>query len=1074
MVDVVGRQMGVDGQFDAHVRLGFGLLTAELRHGFTDESDVEVEADAFDVSGLLTAEQVAGSADLEVLHRHLHSGTQFCVCGQGRQTVVCGLGQLCIRRVEEVRVGTFTSTSHSSAQLVELGESVAVGVVDDEGVRIGDVDSGFDDRRAHEHVVLLLPEVDDDLFESGLVHLAVGDGDPGLGHHFGDMAGDGFDIADPVVDVEDLTFAHELTSDRGLDLLVFAFAHIRQHRVPLFRRCGQGRHLADAGHGHLQGARDRGRRHGEDVDVRPQRLERLLVFDAEALLLVDDDESEFLETHFAAEQSVRADDEVELAVGQIFLDLLRFLFGLEPGKGADGDGESRVAFGEGLIVLLDEQSGRHEHGDLLAFLDCLERGTDSDLGLSVTHVAADQTVHRHGLLHVRFDLVDGGQLIGGLDIVEGVLEFALPGGVRSEGVTDGGLAGRIEADELSGDLLNGLAGLRLRRLPVGAAHLVEARALAADIAGDLVERIAGDVEAVAWLSAFGGRVFDDEVFAGVLVRTPARGPLRHLDESSDTVLVVDDIVAGCQVERVDLVASTAGGQLAHIPRRGGRRPTEHIGLGEHGEFEVFEDESAEGSGRRHGDQCFGQVCGVIDEGCGHSGFGEHLDHASARSLTFGEHEDAPLVVDEALDVGEDRFDIAGIALRDASGNGEDVLLGARELLVGGESADLPPGQADEASAFLHFGHGAEACGRQVDRGLSPTGGSGPGGFEEFVRRLHEVRGAGLDAFGFGDDDLRPCRQQSDDRLHPVGEDGGERFHAFDGDSAGDLIEHIGGAGYILGEVCGPLAHRIGQEQLPARRCRQAQWFFAVFGRDGALVADGEFADLVDFVAEELHAQRPLRGGREDIDDSAAHSEFAAPGDHVDAGVREFGEPFGQIIDLIFVADGELDRFDVAEPLGQGLEEGAHGRDDEGQFPTGSGVSQAAQHLETLTDGVRTRGQLLVRQGLPAGEDRDRRRRHPVGECLSEVFGLTCRGGDDELRRRGGPVGGDGSAQDRRPQSLDRIDRATVGVRVVEGRDEFGDGGIPAGEIKSVEHPNSLGYAPDTTHSVPDSTFLSGA
>ena len=56
-------------------------------------------------------------------------------------------------------------------------------------------------------------------------------------------------------------------------------------------------------------------------------------------------------------------------------------------------------------------------------------------------------------------------------------------------------------------------------------------------------------------------------------------------------------------------------------------------------------------------------------------------------------------------------------------------------------------------------------------------------------------------------------------------------------------------------------------------------------------------------------------------------------------------------------------------------------------------------------------------------------------------------------------------QDRRPQSRMIIDRA-VSVRVVEGRDEFGDGGIPAGEIKSVEHPNSLGYAPDTTHSGP--------
>src|SRR5699024_10361598 len=77
-----------------------------------------------------------------------------------------------------------------------------------------------------------------------------------------------------------------------------------------------------------------------------------------------------------------------------------------------------------------------------------------------------------------------------------------------------------------------------------------------------------------------------------------------------------------------------------------------------------------------------------------------------------EHEDAPLVVDHVLEVGQDRFDVTGVALGDAGRHREDVLFRTGQFLVGGEPADLPPGQTDEASALLHLGHRAEAGGGQ--------------------------------------------------------------------------------------------------------------------------------------------------------------------------------------------------------------------------------------------------------------------------------------------------------------------------------------------------------------------------
>ena len=176
------------------------------------------------------------------------------------------------------------------------------------------------------------------------------------------------------------------------------------------------------------------------------------------------------------------------ALAQPVDDLARLLVGLEPAQRPERHREGAHPLGERREVLLHEQRRRHQDGDLLAVLDGLERRAHRDLGLAVADVAADQPVHRHGPAHVGLDLLDRGQLVGGLVEGEGVLELALPRGVRPEGVALGGLPGGVELDQLGRDLADGLAGPALALGPVGAAEPVEAGLLAADVAGHLVER----------------------------------------------------------------------------------------------------------------------------------------------------------------------------------------------------------------------------------------------------------------------------------------------------------------------------------------------------------------------------------------------------------------------------------------------------------------------------------------------------------------------------------------------------------------------------------------------------------
>ena len=87
--------------------------------------------------------------------------------------------------------------------------------------------------------------------------------------------------------------------------------------------------------------------------------------------------------------------------------------------------------------------------------------------------------------------------------------------------------------------------------------------LAADVAGHLVERVGRDVEPVRRAAALGGAVLEDEVLAD----RAADLALLHLHEAADAVLLVHDVVAGRQLERVDLPLA-AGRHLAHVAGRG--------------------------------------------------------------------------------------------------------------------------------------------------------------------------------------------------------------------------------------------------------------------------------------------------------------------------------------------------------------------------------------------------------------------------------------------------------------------------------------------------------------------------
>ena len=325
--------------------------------------------------------------------------------------------------------------------------------------------------------------------------------------------------------------------------------------------------VADPGQRHLQRARDRRRAHRDDVHAQLELAQQLLLLDAEALLLVDDEQPQVLGADVAREQAVGADEDVHLALGEAGDRVLLLGGRAEARDVLDRHRVVLEALGEGAVVLLGQDRRRRQHHHLLAVLGGLEGGAQRHLGLAVADVAADEAVHRPRRLHVGLDELDGVALVGRLGVGERVLELALPVGVEREGVALAALALGVEVEQLARQLLGGAPGAGLDRLPAGAAELGQrrVRAAGADVAADLGQLVDGHEHPVR------ARVLQVEVVA----RDVGHGLGVKAGEAGDAVVLVDHDVAGAQVgeaaqHAAAALAAAASRRRAGAGRGGGR------------------------------------------------------------------------------------------------------------------------------------------------------------------------------------------------------------------------------------------------------------------------------------------------------------------------------------------------------------------------------------------------------------------------------------------------------------------------------------------------------------------------
>ena len=98
-----------------------------------------------------------------------------------------------------------------------------------------------------------------------------------------------------------------------------------------------------------------------------RRFKEFLMRDAETLLFIDDHQPQILELHVLLHQAVGADEDIDLADRQPFSRISCLSFGAaEAREHLHHDWERRQPLAEGLVMLLGQHRGGHQHADLLA------------------------------------------------------------------------------------------------------------------------------------------------------------------------------------------------------------------------------------------------------------------------------------------------------------------------------------------------------------------------------------------------------------------------------------------------------------------------------------------------------------------------------------------------------------------------------------------------------------------------------------------------------------------------------------------------------------------------------------
>ena len=203
------------------------------------------------------------------------------------------------------------------------------------------------------------------------------------------------------------------------------------------------------------------------------------LFDAEAVFLVNNYQTQIFKGNILGQQAVRADDNVAHAVFNLLDNFALLGFCLEAAEHLHVYGKARHALGESFVMLVGQNGGGHQHHYLFAAHDCVQGRAHGYFGFAKAHIADQDAVHGFVARKVAQDVLYGLRLPRGLHIRERVGKFFFYARVAGQGFPAGGLAQGFHAQNFFGGFLRFFFDAFFDVFPRHAAQGRQSRRLAA-------------------------------------------------------------------------------------------------------------------------------------------------------------------------------------------------------------------------------------------------------------------------------------------------------------------------------------------------------------------------------------------------------------------------------------------------------------------------------------------------------------------------------------------------------------------------------------------------------------------
>ena len=157
------------------------------------------------MSMLARSQKISGATDFQIPHGNFEAASQIRKFLNCSKTLLCHFLQHLILLIHEERIRSTIASSHSSPELVKLGQSHIIRIVDNNGIDIGNIQSGFNNRRGYQYVNVLINKVKHDLFKLLFLHLSMGKRHIGFRDKLLHLGGHICNLIDTVINIIDLS-----------------------------------------------------------------------------------------------------------------------------------------------------------------------------------------------------------------------------------------------------------------------------------------------------------------------------------------------------------------------------------------------------------------------------------------------------------------------------------------------------------------------------------------------------------------------------------------------------------------------------------------------------------------------------------------------------------------------------------------------------------------------------------------------------------------------------------------------------------------------------------------------------